>query len=155
VRANQRDLELMVHALAEARRAMAAGEVPVGAIVAVGSEILGRGRNRTIELSDPTAHAEILALREAAIACHSYRLEEASLYVTLEPCVMCMGAIVNARIATLKFGAWDGKAGAAGSVYDIGRDGRLSHRVEIYSQIMAEACADILREFFRARRNIG
>ncbi len=145
----------MAQALTEAERAMAAGEVPVGAIVVAEDTVLGRGRNRTIELRDPTAHAEVLAIREAAGAGDGYRLEGASLYVTLEPCVMCMGAIVNARLAALKFGAWDEKAGAAGSVYDVGRDGRLNHRIEIYPRIMAEACADILRRFFRAKRNAG
>ncbi len=142
----------MTHALAEAERAMDAGEVPVGAIVAVEGRIVGRGRNRVIELCDPTAHAEILAIREAARVWNGYRLDQATLYVTLEPCVMCVGAIVHARLASLKFGAWDEKAGAAGSVYDVGRDGRLNHRIEVYPQIMADRCTNLLREFFRARR---
>jgi tRNA(adenine34) deaminase len=148
-------MEFMAQALQEAKHAMAAGEVPVGAVIVVDDAVIARARNRTLELNDPTAHAEVLAIRQAATRCQGYRLKGASLYVTLEPCVMCMGAIINARVGALKFGAWDEKAGAAGSVYDVGRDGRLNHHVEVYPQIMAEACAEILRQFFRARRRAG
>jgi tRNA(adenine34) deaminase len=114
--------------------------------------VVGAAHNRPISLKDPSAHAEILAIREAATNTGAYRLEGASIYVTLEPCVMCVGAIINARIAKVYYGARDEKAGALGSVYDIGRDGRLNHRIEVYGGILAGECAAILREFFRERR---
>jgi tRNA(adenine34) deaminase len=103
-------------------------------------------------MRDPTAHAEVLAIRDAAANLNEYRLNGAAIYVTIEPCVMCVGAIINARIAQVYFGARDEKAGAMGSVYDIGRDGRLNHRVEAYGGIMAEECARLMREFFAIRR---
>ena len=143
---------MMAQAIAEARRAAEGGEVPVGAVIAIGGEIVGAGHNRPIGAHDPTAHAEIEALRAACAARGEYRLEGAALYVTLEPCVMCIGAIINARIARVYYGARDEKAGALGSVYDIGRDGRLNHRIEVYGGIMEAECAELLREFFRARR---
>ena len=142
----------MSAAIAEARAGEAQREVPVGAVVVVDNTIVGRGHNRPIASHDPTAHAEIIALREAALALGTYRLEGASVYVTLEPCVMCAGALVNARVAVVKYGARDEKAGAFGSVYDIGRDGRLNSRFEVYGGIMEEECAALLREFFRSRR---
>ena len=142
----------MEEALREAQRAQALGEVPVGAVVVREGQVVGRGWNQPISGCDPTAHAEILALREAGFTAGSYRLTDAALYVTIEPCVMCIGATVNARIARLIFGARDEKAGAAGSVYDIGRDGRLNHRIEIQSGVMESECAEIMREFFRQRR---
>jgi tRNA(Arg) A34 adenosine deaminase TadA len=142
----------MRFALDEARRAAEEGEVPVGAIVVIENRIVAAAHNLPLGLHDPTAHAEILAIREAATAIQEYRLTEASLYVTLEPCVMCVGAIVNARIAKVYFGARDAKAGAFGSVYDIGRDGRLNHRVEVYGGILAEECGRMLRDFFTPRR---
>ncbi|HEX3410003.1 MAG TPA: tRNA adenosine(34) deaminase TadA [Candidatus Binataceae bacterium] len=148
----QGDLALMTRALAEARKAAQAGEVPVGAVIAIDSVVIGVGHNRPIGAHDPSAHAEVEALRAAAAAHAAYRLEGASLYVTLEPCVMCVGAMVNARIAKVYYGARDQKAGALGSVYDIGRDGRLNHRIEVYAGLMEGACAELLREFFRARR---
>jgi tRNA(adenine34) deaminase len=114
--------------------------------------IVAAAHNRPIALNDPTAHAEILALREAAAALGAYRLQGAALFVTLEPCVMCVGAMVHARIAELYFGARDEKAGALGSVYDIGRDGRLNHRIEVYGPLMERECAALLRDFFRSRR---
>ncbi len=153
MRLTEKDLEFMREALAEAKLALARGEVPVGAVVVVEDKIVGRGHNQPISLRDPTAHAEIIAIRQAAATLGTYRLEHAILYSTLEPCVMCVGAIINARIPILKFGAWDEKAGAVGSVYDLGRDGRLNHRIEVYPAIMAEDCALILRDFFRARRS--
>jgi tRNA(adenine34) deaminase len=146
------DLDLMSLAIAEAHKAALAGEVPVGAIVAVDNAVVAVGHNRPIAAHDPTAHAEIEALRTAGAALGAYRLEGASLYVTLEPCVMCVGAIVNARIARVYYGARDDKAGALGSVYDIGRDGRLNHCIEVYAGLMESACADLLRDFFRSRR---
>jgi tRNA(adenine34) deaminase len=142
----------MLIALEEARDGANGGEVPVGAIVVIESRVVGAAHNRPISLRDPSAHAEILAIREAATNAGAYRLEGASIYVTLEPCVMCVGAIINARIAKVYYGARDEKAGALGSVYDIGRDGRLNHRIEVYGGILAGECAAILREFFRERR---
>jgi len=148
----------MTEAIAEARRAAAEGEVPVGAlVVARGADgenrvIVASAHNRPIALNDPTAHAEMLALRQAAAALGAYRLERAALFVTLEPCVMCVGAMVHARIAELYFGARDEKAGALGSVYDIGRDGLLNHRIEVYGGLMEPECAALLRDFFHARR---
>jgi tRNA(adenine34) deaminase len=142
----------MKAALAEARAAQAEGEVPVGAVVVLQGRIIARAHNRPIALSDPTAHAEVLALRMAASALNTYRLTGATIYVTLEPCTMCIGAMVNARIARLKFGARDPKAGAAGSIYDIGRDGRLNHRMEIYPGLLEAQCAELISHFFSARR---
>jgi len=149
---DRRDIDFMALAIAQARRASGVGEVPVGAVVVMDGEVAAAGHNRPIALNDPTAHAEILVLREAARKLRTYRLGGATVYVTIEPCAMCIGAMVNARIARLVFGAPDEKAGAAGSVYDIGRDGRLNHRFEIASGVMATECAGILREFFRGRR---
>jgi tRNA(adenine34) deaminase len=155
---DRRQIELMGQAIAEAQRGAAEGEVPVGAVViARGSDgkdgaIVAAAHNRPIALKDPTAHAEMLALRKAAAALGAYRLEGAALFVTLEPCVMCVGAMVHARIAELYFGARDEKAGALGSVYDIGRDGRLNHRIEVYGGLMEPECAALLRDFFRSRR---
>jgi tRNA(adenine34) deaminase len=152
---DENDLEMiamMTRALGEARHAAAAGEVPVGAIVVIGGAIAGAGHNRPIAARDPTAHAEIEAIRAAAVTLGEYRLSGAALYVTLEPCVMCVGAMINARIDRVVYGAPDGKAGALGSVYDIGRDGRLNHRIEVYGGIMETECAALLQEFFAARR---
>jgi tRNA(adenine34) deaminase len=146
------DLKFMAFALAEARRGAARGEVPVGAVVVAGGNVVSAAHNRPIALNDPTAHAEVLALREAAKARKTCRLEDATLYVTLEPCVMCVGAALLSRIAALKFGARDDKAGALGSVYDIGRDGRLNHIIEVNGGLMEEECGELLREFFRSRR---
>jgi tRNA(adenine34) deaminase len=154
----QRQIALMAEAIAEAQRAAAEGEVPVGALVVgrrtAGADdlIVAAAHNRPIALNDPTAHAEMLALRQAAAALGAYRLAGAALFVTLEPCVMCVGAMVHARIAELYFGARDEKAGALGSVYDIGRDGRLNHRIEVYGGLLEPECAALLRDFFRSRR---
>lgn len=146
------DDRFMTVALDEARRAHDEREVPVGAIVISRGQIVGVGHNRPIATRDPTAHAEILAMRAAAIALGSYRLIDAAIYVTLEPCVMCVGAMINARIARVVYGARDEKAGALGSVYDIGRDGRLNHRLEVKGGVMETECAALMTGFFRARR---
>ncbi|HEY2107338.1 MAG TPA: tRNA adenosine(34) deaminase TadA [Candidatus Binataceae bacterium] len=146
------DLAMMEAALEEAAAGATEDEVPVGAVIALEGRIIARAHNRPIALCDPTAHAEMLALRAAGQALQTYRLAGATLYVTLEPCTMCMGAMVNARIARLMFGARDPKAGAAGSVYDLGRDGRLNHRIEIYPGLQEMKCAEILSRFFSRRR---
>ena len=145
-------LEFMTAAIAEARRAEAEGEVPIGAVAVAEGRIIGAGHNRPIGLGDPTAHAEILAIRAAAATLKTYRLTQVSIYVTLEPCVMCTGATLNARVARVVYGARDDKAGALGSVYDIGRDGRLNHRFEVIGGVMESECAELMREFFRVRR---
>ncbi len=142
----------MALALAEARRAAEQGEVPVGAVVVVEGVVRAAAHNGPVASSDPTAHAEILAIRQAAAALGSYRLNGATLYVTIEPCVMCVGAAINARVVRLVYGARDEKAGAVGSVYDIGRDGRLNHRIEVCAEVMETECAEILRRFFLGRR---
>ena len=144
---------LMREAIADARLALASGDVPVSAFVldADGNRI-GTGRNERELHGDPTAHAEVLAIREAAASVGNWHLENTTLVVTLEPCVMCAGAILNARIPRVVFGAWDEKAGAAGSLHDLLRDRRLNHRVEVIPGIEAEACADLLLDFFRAKR---
>lgn len=146
------DHDFMAMALEEARLARAEGEVPVGAIVVVDSVAIARGHNRPIALNDPTAHAEIVAIRAAARALSAYRLTGAALYVTIEPCVMCVGAMIQARIGRVVYGARDDKAGAFGSVYDIGRDGLLNHRIEVVGGVMESECGAMVREFFRARR---
>ena len=142
----------MAAALEQARAALAAGEVPVGAVVVRNGEIVGRGCNSPIGRHDPTAHAEILALRDAANRLGNYRLPECVLYVTLEPCAMCVGAILHARIARLAYGAADPKTGACGSVVNLFAEPRLNHHAELTSGIMANECAAPLREFFAARR---
>ena len=151
-KASAGDLAFMREALAEAFLAEESDEVPVGAVVVLEGKIVGRGHNQPISSVDPTAHAEIVAIREAARKLGAYRLPGAILYVTLEPCVMCVGAIVHARIATIKYGARDEKAGALGSVYDIGRDGRLNHRIEVQGGLLEDECASKLRDFFKRRR---
>jgi tRNA(adenine34) deaminase len=145
--------EWMQMALTEAEAARIAGDVPVGAIVVDPTgRIVGRGRNRREERADPTAHAEIEALREAASAAQSWRLSGHVLVVTLEPCVMCAGALVNARIGRLIYGCRDEKAGAVDSLFAIGRDPRLNHRFAIRGGVLAAACAAPLKTFFAARR---
>ena len=147
------DQRLMQEALIEAKSASMAGEVPVGAIVASGATILGRGHNRPIADHDPSAHAEIVALRQAAAEAANYRLPGATLYVTLEPCVMCVGAMLHARISRLVFGAYDPKAGAAGSVLDLCADRRMNHRIEVNGGLMEGEAVELLREFFESRRH--
>ncbi len=146
------DARWMKHALALAARAEAEGEVPVGAVVVRGDELLGEGWNRPVALKDPTAHAEILALREAAQKTGDYRLGGATLYVTLEPCPMCAAAIAHARIARLVFGAWDPRQGAAGSVFNIVTARELNHRVDSFGGVLSEECGAMLRNFFATRR---
>ena len=143
---------MMALALEEARACPAWGDVPIGAVVARGSEVLGKAGNQRERLADPTAHAEILALRDAGRAVESWRLEGCTLYVTLEPCAMCAGAVVLARLDRLVFGAPDPKAGFAGSLGDLVRDPRLNHRAAVTSGVLADECRDLLREFFRAHR---
>jgi tRNA(adenine34) deaminase len=145
------DVDFVRRALALARRAAEQGEVPVGAVLVLGEEVIGEGWNRPIAAHDPTAHAEIVALRAAAVHQHNYRLDLATLYVTLEPCAMCIGAAINARISRLVFGAWDLKAGACGSVVDLPRETR-THRVDVFGGVCAEECRELLRSFFEARR---
>ena len=141
-------------ALQEAKKAEQIGEVPVGAIlVSENEEILAAAHNLTIKLVDPTAHAEILALRKAALEINNYRLLNTTLYVTVEPCIMCMGAIVHARISRVVFGATDAKWGAAGSLYNVAEDDRLNHRVEIIAGVRAEDCRRLIQDFFRAKRD--
>ena len=140
-------------ALAEAQKAQAAGEVPVGAVILSEGNVIGKGFNRPISSNDPTAHAEIVALRDAAQRQQNYRLSNATLYCTVEPCMMCAGAIIHARIARVVFGTPDPKAGAAGSIYSVLTDPRLNHRVEVLSGIREDECAALLRQFFSARRN--
>ena len=139
-------------ALEEARAAEAAGEVPIGAVAVVDGAIVGRGQNRVLRDVDPTAHAEIVALRQAAAAVGNYRLTECELYITLEPCAMCAGAMVHARLKRLVYGAADPKAGAAGSVLDVLNHPRLNHQMEVTAGVLGEACGQTLREFFRAKR---
>ena len=142
-------------ALEEARSAGAAGDVPVGAVIVHDGVIIGRGQNRVERLHDPTAHAEMLAIREACAALGYERLACATLYVTLEPCAMCAGAIVLARLESLVYGAADPKTGACGSLRDIVRDTRLNHQVEVTGGVLAAPCSELLREFFRAKRGTG
>lgn len=143
----------MRRALDLARRAEAEGEVPVGALIVAGGQVIGEGWNRPIVANDPTAHAEVVALRAAASALENYRLPGTTLYVTLEPCTMCAGAIIHARIDRVVFGATDPRAGAAGSVFDLlPSDGRFNHSTACEGGVLAEECGELLRAFFRARR---
>ncbi len=146
------DLAFMRIALEQARQAALMGEVPVGAALAHGETLLAAAANRPIGANDPTAHAEILAIREAAEKIGNYRLVDTTLYVTLEPCIMCMGAIIHARIQRLVFGALDPKTGAALSRYTIGTDDLLNHRLEIVGGVLETECSQILKDFFRDRR---
>ena len=140
-------------ALAEARAGLAAGEVPVGAVVVLDDVIIGQAHNAPIAHHDPTAHAEVLALREAARKVGNYRLPRATLYATLEPCVMCCGAVIQARIARVVYGAADPKAGAVASRYRLLDDGRSNHRVETVAGVLEAECGALLREFFETRRS--
>jgi tRNA(adenine34) deaminase len=146
------DDSYMREALALAREAQAAGEVPVGAVVVVDGAIVGRGRNAPVASNDPTAHAEMLALRQAAAAIGNYRLEQAAVYVTLEPCPMCAGALVAARVKALVFGARDLRFGGVRSKFRIADSELLNHRVEIVEGVLAVECVELLREFFERRR---
>jgi tRNA(adenine34) deaminase len=147
-----RDETFMRLALAEARKALAQGEVPVGAVVVRDGAVVASAHNGPVGLRDPSAHAEILALRRAAAAEGNYRLAGATLYVTIEPCLMCAGALVHARVARLVFGAADPKGGAVVSLYRVLEDGRLNHRVEVADGVLAAECGEILSRFFREKR---
>lgn len=146
------DLYWMRRALELARCAAAVGEVPVGAILVLRDEVVGEGWNRPISAHDPTAHAEMVALRAAAARLGNYRLVDSTLYVTLEPCPMCAGAMIHARVARLVFGAADPRTGAAGTVFNLLQSEHLNHRVAVTGGVLAEECGLLLREFFRTRR---
>ncbi len=146
------DLQMMRRALAMAERAARRGEVPVGAVIARGDEVIARASNRRELGHDATAHAELLAIRAACARESAWRLTGLTLYVTLEPCPMCAGALVNARVARLVYGAPDPKAGAAGSLFDIPRDRRLNHRLEVTPGVLATESAELLKRFFAAKR---
>jgi len=147
-----RDESFLEAALELARQAEAAGEIPVGAVVVLDGAIIGRGYNSPIRLSDPTAHAEILALREAAANTRNYRLESATLYATLEPCVMCAGALVAARIRRLVFGARDLRFGGVRSKFQLADSDLLNHRVEVVEGVLAAECLELVKKFFDTRR---
>ncbi len=146
------DLDYLRAAIAEAQAAEANGEVPVGAVVVHENRIIGRGQNRVLRDSDPTAHAEIVALREAGLALKNYRLEDCTLYATLEPCAMCAGAILHARISRLVYAAPDPKAGACGSVLSVLNHPQLNHKLDLLPGLLAEECGTLLTNFFRKRR---
>jgi tRNA(adenine34) deaminase len=146
------DVEVLTMALDEARAAATAGEVPVGAIVVVNGVVVGRGQNRVLRDLDPTAHAEIVALREAGRTLGNYRLPGCELFVTLEPCAMCAGAMIHARIKRLIYATADPKAGAVHSVLEVLNHPKLNHQMEVASGDLAEECGDLLRDFFRQRR---
>ena len=147
------DAIFMQAALAEARQAAEAGEIPVGAVVVVGDEIIASGQNRSIRDFDASGHAEIIALRAAGVATSNYRLNSATLYVTLEPCAMCIGAMVQARITRLVFGAYDPKAGAVGSAIDLTDSAAFNHRFEVLGGVLADESSELLQAFFKARRS--
>jgi tRNA(adenine34) deaminase len=146
------DVDFMRRALGLAQRAAAEDEVPVGALLVLGSDVIGEGWNRPIASRDPTAHAEIVALRAGAERTRNYRLASSTLYVTLEPCAMCMGAVLNARVSRVVFGAWDQKAGACGSVIDLSREPRLAQGVDVFGGVCSDESAALLRRFFESRR---
>ena len=146
------DASWMRQALALARTAAELGEVPIGAVVVRDGQIIGRGHNRREVDGDPLAHAELIALAEAAAATDGWRLLDSSLYVTLEPCAMCAGALVNSRVTRLVYGATDPKAGYCGSLGDLVRDPRLNHRLEVVAGVLADECGDLLRSFFAGLR---
>lgn len=146
------DEHFMALALECARRAAREGEVPVGAVLVAGDEVIAEGWNRPVAGNDPTAHAEIVALRAGALHLGNYRLRNCTLYATLEPCTMCMGALMNARVARLVFGAWDLKAGACGSVIDLPRDPRLKVGIDVFGGVRSDEAAALLKKFFESRR---
>ena len=148
------DVDFMRRALQLARRAAAAGEVPVGAVLVRGDEVIAEGANNPIASHDPTGHAEIVTLREGGKALGSYRLTDTVLYVTLEPCVMCAAAIIHARVRRVVFGAFDPKAGAAGSLTNVFAIAGLNHRVDVFGGVLEEECGALLQEFFAARRGL-
>ena len=147
-----KDEEIMQFAIEEALQASREGEVPVGAVLIREGNVLARNHNRSLSLNDPTAHAEILALREGAARMGNYRMDGCELYVTIEPCPMCAGAILHSRISRLIFGARDERGGAVESLYRLLHDQRLNHRVQVTEGVLAERCGEILQDFFRVRR---
>lgn len=149
---SEQDIAGMREALEQATLASSAQEVPVGAVVVVNGEVVGAGHNRSIADADPSGHAEIVALREACRSVSNHRLSGATLYVTLEPCVMCVGALVQARVGRVVFGAYDDKAGALGTATDLSDSKALNHRFEINGGLLAEECAAMLKDFFALRR---
>lgn len=149
---NKNDMAFMQLALTEAKKAAGRGEVPVGAVIVHRGEVIAAAGNEREAAKDPTAHAEMIAIRQAAARLGGWRLSDSTIYVTIEPCPMCAGAICQARIGRLVFGATDDKAGAAGTLMDIVRDERLNHMVEVTAGVMAKECAGVLKEFFAARR---
>lgn len=151
---SETDEKFMRAAIGEAKVAASVNEVPVGAVLVKNGEIVGAGLNRSIQDSDPTAHAEIIAIRAAAHAEQNYRLNGTTLYVTLEPCAMCIGAMIQARISRLVFGAYDAKAGAAGSVIDLSDNRQLNHQIEVNGGLFEEKCAGLLKKFFAERRTL-
>ncbi len=150
---NKTDQFWMSIAIELAKQAGESGEVPVGAVVILDDKMIGKGRNQSIELNDPSAHAEIQALREAGTKIGNYRLNRSKIYVTIEPCTMCVGALVHARIAKLIFGAREPKSGAASSANDILRQNSFNHRFKILEGILEDECSELMRNFFKARRN--
>jgi tRNA(adenine34) deaminase len=146
------DAAWMEQALAQARLAAGAGEVPVGAVVVKDGEVVGWGHNRTLLDNDPTAHAEIVALRQAAVRVGNHRLGGCAMFATIEPCTMCAGAMIHARVARLVYGASDPKAGAAGSVLGVVNHPKLNHQIEVTSGVLADKCGELLKEFFQSRR---
>jgi tRNA(adenine34) deaminase len=146
------DIDFMRRALELAQRAAQDAEVPVGAVLVLDGEVIGEGWNRPIIDRDPTAHAEILALRAGAQRLRNYRLASTTLYATLEPCAMCMGAAINARVLRVVFGAWDQRAGACGSVVDLARQPKLTHRIDVFGGVCSEESSVLLRDFFENRR---
>ena len=146
------DVDFMRRALELARRAADEDEVPVGALLVLDAEVIGEGWNHPIASHDPTAHAEIVALRAAAQRRRNYRLGACTLYVTLEPCAMCMGAVINARVSRVVFGAWDPKAGACDSVLDLSRQARLAHGLDVFGGVCSDESSAMLRRFFETRR---
>ncbi|WP_455208455.1 tRNA adenosine(34) deaminase TadA [Kaarinaea lacus] len=149
------DLRWMRHAIELARQGQIHGEVPVGAVIIKDNQVIGEGWNQPIGLHDPSAHAEMVALREAGKLLSNYRLLDTTLYVTLEPCVMCAGAIIHARVARVVYGAKDPKAGAAGSVVDIFSNPKINHHVAVQGGLLATECGDLLTQFFKAKRSLS
>lgn len=153
-----KDARFMREALKEAGKALKKGEVPIGAVIVSDDKIIARGHNLKETTADPTAHAEVMAIKKASKKLVAWRLLNSTIYVTLEPCLMCMGALIQARVERLVFGSYDPKAGACGSVYDVSNDKRLNHRIEVTTDVMAEECEKILKDFFkdlRSRSNLS
>ena len=146
------DTDFMRAAIAEAEKARDSGEIPVGAVLTLSGDIIGQGFNRTIQDCDPSAHAEIVAIRQAAERTKNHRLNSATIYVTLEPCAKCVGAMIQARVQRLVFGAYDPKGGAVGSVLDLSEAKELNHRIEVNGSLLEEECASILKAFFKMKR---